>query len=89
MMKVYGKIVKDNKIIKDLITSSDIDGEYQDNLKLCIIELCTKFDIEKPYWLPGNVKEFNSRNKVIFDSNNFIDEIDFDKFVVEDVPLKP
>lgn len=85
MLRIWGKIVKDNKIIKDAVATSEIEGEYQERLKVCIVELCRRFDIEKPYWLPSNLNEYNSRNKTIFDKHNFIDEIDFDRFIIEEL----
>ena len=81
-MKLWGKILIDNKIEKDMVVYFDEDKEYQENLKISIIEICDKFDIEKPYWLPINIKEFNQRGKASFTKDNFIEVIDFDKFVI-------
>jgi hypothetical protein len=88
MLRIWGKIIKNNKIIMDHVVSCDIDGSYQDNLKQCILELCYKFDIEKPYWLPSNLDEYNKRGKTSFNENNFIETIDFDKFVIEELETK-
>lgn len=85
MLRIWGKVIKDNKIIKDAVVVSEIEGEYQQRLKSCIVDLCRRFDIEKPYWLPSNLNEYNSRNKTIFDKHNFIDEINFDRFVIEEL----
>lgn len=85
MLRVWGKIVKNNKIIKDNVVTSDEPESYQENLKLCIIELCNEFDIQKPYWLPNNLDEYNKRSKTIFNQHNFIEEIDFDMFVIEEL----
>lgn len=88
MIRIWGKIMKNNKILKDAVVTSDIEGGYQDNLKLCINELCYKFDIQKPYWLPMNLEEYNRRGKTKFDYNNFIENIDFDRFVIEELDDK-
>lgn len=88
MIKIWGKLMKENKIIKDAVIISKIEGNYQDKLKECISELCILFDIPKPYWLPVNMDEYNKRNKTIFNYHNFIEEIDFDKFVIEELDLK-
>lgn len=85
MIRVCGTLIKNNKIIGDKIVTSDILGTYQDNLKACIIEICNHFDISKPYWLPMNLKEYNKKNKTSFNSNNFIDEINFDKFIIQEL----
>mgnify|MGYP000865068771 FL=1 len=87
MIKIWGKLIKDNKIIKDEVAASDIEGNYQENLKACIIELCNKFDIPKPYWLPTNIEEFNKRTKTTFNEDNFVEELDFDRFIIEELDL--
>jgi hypothetical protein len=84
-MKLWGKILIDNRIDKDMVVHFDVEKEYQENLKNAIIEICDKFDIEKPYWLPNNIKEFNQRGKTSFSVDNFIEIINFDKFVIEEI----
>lgn len=87
MLKIWGKLIKDNRIIVDEVSMSQLEDDYQENLKMCITELCYKFDIETPYWLKSNIHEYNKRHKTSFDENNFIEEIYFDKFMIEE--LKP
>ena len=87
MLKIWGKLIKDNRIIKNEVSISEIENNYQENLKMCITELCYKFDISTPYWLRPNINEYNKRHKTSFDQNNFIEEIDFDHFMIEE--LKP
>ncbi|MBC8060888.1 MAG: hypothetical protein H7Y18_09500 [Clostridiaceae bacterium] len=84
-MKLWGKILIDNRIEKDMVVSFNEVIEYQENLKTAIIEICDNFDIEKPYWLPNNIKEFNQRGKASFTKDNFIEVINFDKFVIEEI----
>ncbi|OPJ62421.1 hypothetical protein [Clostridium oryzae] len=85
MFRINGRIIKNNKIVKDLVVEDNLEGSYQDKLKRCIDKICKEIDIARPYWLPVNVHEYNKRRKVIFDYNNFIDDIDFDKFVIEEL----
>jgi hypothetical protein len=87
MLKIWGKLISENRIIKDEVAMCETYANYQENLKDCITELCYKFDISTPYWLKSNVNEYNKRHKTSFDENNFIDEISFDKFMIEE--LKP
>ncbi|WP_125153536.1 hypothetical protein [Clostridium rectalis] len=85
MLKIWGKLIKDNKIIKDMVSNSHEGENYQENLKRCIIEICEQFDISKPYWLPTNLDEFNRRAKTSFNKDNFVEEIEFDKFEIEEL----
>ncbi len=85
MLKIWGKLIKDNRIINDEVSMSELKDSYQENLKTCITELCYKFDIATPYWLKLNINEYNKRRKTNFDENNFIEEIYFDKFMIEEL----
>lgn len=85
MLRIWGKIIKNTKITIQEVVTSEIKGNYQENLKICIIELCYKFDIERPYWLSFNVEEFNKRRKTSFNKDNFIDQISFDSFTIEEL----
>lgn len=88
MLKIWAKVMKNNKIVKDEVVTVDIEGGYQEKLKACITELCNKLDISKPYWLPMNLEEYNKRGKTTFNEHNFIEEIDFDRFVIEELDTK-
>lgn len=88
MIKISGAIMKKTKILSEEIVTSTIDGSYQDKLKECITEICYRLDIEKPYWLPNNLEEYNKRSKTSFDEHNFVDEIAFDKFVIDEIEVE-
>lgn len=88
MLKLWGKIIKDNRIIRDEVVTADVSGTYQDNLKACLTEICYKLDISKPYWLPYNLEEYNRRSKTTFTKHNFIEEINYDKLVIEEIKIK-
>ncbi len=88
MVKIWGKIIKNNRIIKDEVAICYEDVSYQQALKLCINEICDKLDIPKPYWLPVNLKRYNQFNKTFFNEDNFIEEIDFDRFAIEELEYK-
>nr|WP_272507438.1 hypothetical protein [Clostridium aestuarii] len=78
-------MIKKNKIIREEIVTSTIEGSYQEKLKECITEICYRMDISKPYWLPKNMNEYNRRTKTSFNKDNFIEELDFDKFQIEEL----
>ncbi|EYE87982.1 hypothetical protein Q428_10450 [Fervidicella metallireducens AeB] len=82
MIRLWGKIIKENRILLNEVVICNEKIEYQQELKKCINELCYKFDISKPYWLPNNLEEFNKFKKTSFKQDNFIEEIDFDRFEI-------
>lgn len=83
MIKLWGKIITDNRIIKQEVAICTETLEYEEELKKCINEICYNFDIQKPYWLKKNLKEYNKVKKTAFNQDNFIEEINFDKFEIE------
>lgn len=84
-MRLWGKIMKNNKIVKNETVPLEALDNYQLALKNAIAELCDKFDIAKPYWLNKNLNEYNRSGKTVFNENNFIEDIDFDKFFIEEL----
>lgn len=88
MVKIWGKLIKNNKIVNQEVATCDEGSSYQENLKRCITEICYRMDIPKPFWLNANLEEYNRRNKTSFTSYNFVEDIDFDKFIIEDIDLE-
>ncbi len=84
-MRLWGKLVKNNKIIKDNTVPLIVEDDYQAALKEAMIQLCDSFDISKPYWLNKNLNEYNRLGKTSFNKDNFIEEITFDKLVIEEL----
>ncbi|TDT60925.1 hypothetical protein EDD71_11043 [Fonticella tunisiensis] len=82
MIRLWGKIIKDNKIMEQQEYTCSEEMNYQQQLKRCITEICYKLDIQKPYWLPKNLEEYNKYKKTSFYQDNFIEEIDFDRFEI-------
>ena len=87
-MRLWGKLVKNNKIIKDNTVPLIVEDDYQAALKEAMIQLCDSFDIAKPYWLNKNLNEYNRLGKTSFNKDNFIEEIEFDKLVIEELEDK-
>ncbi|MEG0371796.1 MAG: hypothetical protein RR645_05840 [Clostridium sp.] len=84
MLRLWGKIITNHKILFQLEFVYEYnDLVYQDQLKYCIENICRQLDIQKPYWLNNNLKEYNKYKKTSFTQDNFIEEIDFDKFEIE------
>ena len=83
MIRLWGKIYKSNKMIKQFEYTYNENIEYQKQLTKCITAICYEFDIQKPYWLNKNLKEYNRIKKTSFNQDNFTEKIDFDKFEIE------
>lgn len=79
MFRMWGKIFRDNHLIKDTVISI---GDYRlsrtEMVFQALDEICYEFDLGKPLWLDATVREFQIHAKVRFNQDNFIESIDFD-----------
>lgn len=79
MFRLWAKIWKDNRMLKDMVVENDsIDIKRTEKVFYAIDQICYNFDLSKPLWLNWNIDEFKKRDKTRFSKDNFIDKIDFD-----------
>lgn len=79
MFRMWGKIFKENRLLKDTVACSyDYSLSRTEMVFQTIDEICHEFDLEKPIWLNSNVREFQLHDKTRFGQDNFIELIDFD-----------
>ena len=79
MFRMWGKIWKDNHLIKDTVACiSDYSLSRTQMVFQALDEICYTFDLSKPIWLDANIHEFQVHDKTRFSQDNFIEQIDFD-----------
>lgn len=83
MYKLWARKIKSNKIINSMVVKNKEDISLDEKRDKCLKEICQKLDISVPIWLKKHEFEFSQFKYVIFNSQDFIDEIDFDKLEVE------
>lgn len=80
-MKLIGKIIKDTRIIKEAVSERNEDNaDFRDMLEACFIEVCKELDIPVPLWLKKNSKEFGAYRRTFFSREQFLEQVDFDRF---------
>lgn len=79
MFRMWMKIFKDNRLIKDTVIIAD-DPYMSRTAKVfyAVSEACIEFDLSQPIWLEANIREFQRHNKTRFTQDNFVEEISFD-----------
>lgn len=79
MFRVWGKIIKDNHLIKDMVAEID-DSSLSRTKKVfqALEEICYAFDLPKPIWLEINKTDFIRHSRTRFTKDSFIEEIEFD-----------
>ena len=83
MFRLWGKVFKDNHLIKDQVIIDSTDATRTRKIFSGLNELCYSFDLEKPIWLDSNIEEFQKVSKTRFYQDNFIETIDFDYLEIQ------
>lgn len=79
MFRIWGKIITDNKVIKDHTACiEDYTISRTKKVYQALDEICMEFDLPKPIWLKKNQQDFIRSAKTRFTADNFIEAIDFD-----------
>lgn len=84
MFRLWGKVYKDDSIIKNTVIHMDEGGHSTDTLtNNCMDQLCDTLDLQHPMWLNDNKKEYPVYGRTSFNQNHFIEDIDFDHLEIE------
>ena len=85
MIKIWGKILSQERILKSkTITVDEKTTSFFDMLK----DLCAAINIPTPVLLDKHVYDFNLFSVCTFKPDDFIEEVVFDKFVLEHITNK-
>lgn len=84
MFRLWGKLYKNNRIIKDtVICNEDSTIPFEALVEDALQEICLLFDLQKPFWLNDTRKEFKQFKRASFRESHFIEQIDFDYLEIE------
>ena len=83
MFRLWGKIWKDNHLIKDTVICDDTDDTRTHKIFHALDAICYEFDLSKPIWLDSTIEEFKKRDKTRFNQDNFVDSIEFDYLEIQ------
>jgi hypothetical protein len=83
MFRLWGKILKDNRLIKDTVVINDTDNTRTHKVLNALESICVEFDLSKPIWLNVNISEFKTRGKTRFYPDSFVESIDFDYLEIQ------
>ncbi|MBE5870923.1 MAG: hypothetical protein E7294_06660 [Lachnospiraceae bacterium] len=78
MFRLWGKIWKDNHMLKDTVICDDSADTRTHKVFRALEEICYEFDLSKPIWLDKTIAEFKRHDKTRFYQDNFVEEIPFD-----------
>ena len=83
MINIWGKVFIDEKIDKHFVVSVEpSECTFFDMIK----SLCEGLDIPTPVLLNKHIVDFNKFSMTLFKPVDFIEHVNFDKFIVEYLP---
>ena len=86
MIRIWAKVMKNNKIIKQFTFEKFENMDYSlffDYLR----EICENLDIPTPVLIKTHLFNYAKYNNVRFTKNDFVESISFDKLVLENAFL--
>ena len=83
MVRIWAKVIKEDKIIKDTIYEN-YETFNTENFFEYISNICDVLNIATPVILSKHIFHYISFNLTTFLPQDFPEEIDFDKFIIEE-----
>lgn len=86
MIRIWAKVMKKSKIEKQFVFEKEgqIDySEFFDYLR----EICENLDIPTPVLIKTHLFNYAKYNNVRFTASDFVEQINFDKLVLENISL--
>lgn len=83
MFRLWAKIFKDNRMIKDTVIENSNTDTRTHKIFQALDEICYRFDLGKPIWLEATVNEFKRHAKARFTQDHFMEPIDFDYLEIQ------
>ena len=83
MFRLWGKIWKENRLVKDTVICDESTDTRTHKIFHALDAICYEFDLSKPIWLDSNIEEFKKRDKTRFSQDNFVDSIEFDYLEIQ------
>ena len=83
MVRIWAKVVKEEKILCDTIFE-EFSSFNPDSFFDYIASICETLDIATPVILSKHIYHYINFNNATFLPSDFPEDIDFDKFVIEE-----
>lgn len=84
MLRIWGKIMNKDKIVRDTVFSSEDDFDFE-NFYTYTAEICHTLDIATPVVLSKHVFHFLNFHNTTFFPQDFPEEVTFSRLVLEDI----
>ena len=86
MVQISAKLIKNHKTIKST-TYKNVSEYESSNFYFHLSEVCRKLDIATPVVINYHRESYEKFNFVKFKPSDFIDSVNFDEFLIENIDL--
>lgn len=83
MFRLWGKIWKDNHLVRDTVYENTEDVNRTRKVFDGLDAICRQFDLPVPIWLDLNISDFKRHSRTRFRKDSFIESIDFDYLEIQ------
>ena len=84
MIRIWAKVVKNNKIKKQYVLEKSENMDYSMFFEY-LREICENLDIATPVLIKTHLFNYAKYNVVRFSADDVMESIDFDKLVLENI----
>ena len=84
MFKIWARIEKQHKIVKQLTYESEAKFAWADFFSY-LAEICSELDIATPVLLKTHIFNYAKFNRVYFLPRDFMESVNFDRLVLENI----
>lgn len=84
MIKIWAKVMKKGKIIKQFTLVKEENMDYSIFFDY-VREICENLDIATPVIIKTHLFNYAKYNVLRFTADDFMEEIDFDKLILENI----
>ena len=84
MVKIWAKLIVGEKIVKQFVYEKDEQLVYS-RFFIYLSDICAELDIPTPTFVKTHIFNLAKFRNVRFTANDFVESIDFDKLVLEDI----
>ena len=83
MFRIWGKIWKDNHMIKDMTIEDGGTDTRTHKVFHALETICHEFDLAQPIWLDSSIRQFQKTARARFYQDSFIEQISFDYLEIQ------
>ena len=83
MFRLWGKIWKHNRLVKDTVICDVSEDTRTHKVFRSLEEICYQLDLENPIWLDSSIADFRRHSRTRFSQDSFIEHIDFDYLEIQ------